>query len=212
MALAALASMASCDGNGAADTLPLLPTPAWGRPGALELRRDAGDGLLLRRREGAVYRYDPRTRTLTLADDAAWQASDRPVADCERQVPAAALRIDAASGKVATADGRALATGGTSATVMRQSPGGRYVAVVSAAGRGGSVVPFLGRGQRGPWYHDLFRLPNVERLGGSLRLPFADRTSAVVVCWSADDAYLVFADALLQGAAIVRVGPAGATL
>ena len=191
--------------------VPLLKTPAWGRPGVLQLRLDAASpgALFMRRAEGAVYRYDPQAGQLAHIDVASWEQGGAAVADCDRQYPAKSLRLDAATGTLFGSSGRIVRVGGRSAATTRQAPSGRYAAVLSDGGTRASVMPFAGQGRKGPFHHDVVTLPEGTPVGATVRLPFGSGVTAVVHCWSPDDAYVVYADALLTGVAVVPVNPSG---
>lgn len=179
-------------------TAPLLETPAWGRPGALLLRGDAdGTALLLRQVGGSAYRYLPAAKTLSPITPAQWDEGTA-IAECERQLPVAALPPHPADGGTRVLAGPELVT-------TRLAPSGRHVAVVSAAARGASVMSFVAQGHRGPFHHEVLSLPGGDAEGVALRLPFASSTSAVSVCWSADDRFVVSTDLFMSSLVVVEV-------
>jgi hypothetical protein len=212
MTIAALAMVADHAASAGSAAPRFNPTPAWGKPGALELWVDAANpgALFMQRAQDAVYRYDPQTRKVTPVDAADAQPKRAPAATCEQQYPAKALRLEPATGDLLTASSAAVSLGGRFAVATRTAPSGRYAAILSASGRGESVMPFLGRGSRGPFYHDVVTLPDGRPLSPAVRLPFPSDVTAIVFCWSPNDAYVVYADALLTGVAVVAVSTSGA--
>ena len=182
-------------------TTPLLETPAWGRPGALLLRGNAdGTALLLRQVGGSAYRYLPAAKSLSPITPAQWDHGTA-VAECERQLPVAALPPH-------PADGGRRVLAGPELVTTRLAPGGRRVAVVSAAARGASVMSFVAQGHRGPFHHEVLSWPAGAPEGVALRLPFTSTTSAVSVCWSADERFVVFTDLFMSSVVVVEVSAA----
>ena len=174
------------------DAAPVLLTPSWGRPDSPLLRATSG-ALLLRQRAGAVYRLDIAARALTLSDDAAWQAATSPVVDCAQQVPAVALRY--VDGRFELA-GKPLQLAGARATAAVASADGRMAAIVSASGAAGSVAPALGQGHRPPFYVDIIALANGRPVRAPVKLALHPRTSAVQLCFTADNSAVVAQDIL----------------
>src|SRR5918912_622814 len=135
--------------------VPLFGLDLWhdGGPlyGRLLLRREAeGSGALLVKHSDRpeVYAYDPAGRSLAPAAAGAWERATGAVADCESQFAPdpPALRIDPETHKL-RAGSREVATAGKTAVVLRASPSGRRVAVLSATGSmTEGLLPFLAGG------------------------------------------------------------------
>ena len=79
------------------------------------------------------------------------------------------------------------------------------LAVVTAASIGSSLMPFLGRGHAGPFHHQVVMADTEAPVGSEVPLPFGKRTSALLVCWSADERFVVYSDLIMSGVAIVDV-------
>lgn len=202
-------SAVACDLTAHADGVDRLPTPAWGRPGNLQLRGDSvAHGLLLRRDAGAVYRFDPVQRTLAAVDSSAWDRSSAPPTDCASQHSAPAILIDTATGK-ASLGGVPLPSAGPQVVKTVRSPGGGKALVVSAAAARASFAPALGAGHQPPFFHQVVRLDTGRGDGRAVRLPFGGRTGALMACWSADEQFAVYADLIMTSVAIVRLDAEG---
>ena len=202
-------SAVACSLTAQADSVPGLPTPAWGRPGNLQLRGDdTAGGLLLRRDAGAVYRYDPVQRTLAAVHSGAWDGSSAPPTDCASQRSAPTILIDTATGK-ASVGGLTLALAGPQAVKTVRAPGGGKALVLSAAAARGSFAPALGAGHQPPFFHQVVRLDIGRSDGRAVRLPFGGRTGALMACWSADEQFAVYADLIMTSVAIVRLDAEG---
>ena len=187
----------------------LLPTPAWGRPGRLFLRSEgAAGGLLLRRDDAAVYRYDPKQSRLGAADVSAWDQAGGALADCASQIPATAIRIDTASGR-AVLDGRTLPAAGAQVVTTLRSPSTRLAVLLSAGAARPSLLPALGAGHQAPFFHQVFALTDSRQLSPSVRLPFGGSSAGLSACWSADEQFVVYADLIMTALAIVRIDADG---
>ena len=66
-------------------------------------------------------------------------------------------------------------------------------------------MPSLGQGHQPPFYHQVFSWPEQKPLGPALTLPFEGRTSAVKVCWSADERFVVYTDLVMTSVAVIEV-------
>lgn len=204
--------LASAQVSSRADVL-LLNTPAWqGRTlqygEQLLLRRD-GQALLLKHsnRDGA-YRYDPRTRRLTLVTQQDWDRPSGPVAECNGQFPPTpqVLRIDQQSHKL-IAGTRAIPIAGNTALALTESPDHHFVAVLSTSGRPQrSLLPFLGGGgATGQRYHQVVSLPDVVVTGKTVRIPVERDESILGICWSAEQDAIVYYDILFAHVSVVEV-------
>jgi hypothetical protein len=193
-----LAVAAGCGNEAAA----LLATPAWGQPAALQLRADTKQGdLLLRQVGGPVYRLAQGVRLESVAA-LQWDSAASPVVDCEQQPLVPDLHLVAGQ---AVLRGRPLTLGGARADSAVLAPGGRVAALLSSSGQRGSVAPALGVGRTLPYFLDLIDAHSGATLAPSLKLPFAGRTSAARVCFSADAAFLIVHDLLQTGLVAVPI-------
>jgi hypothetical protein len=182
-------------------------TPAWSGvaetyPGGLHTRDD-GQALLIRRPGAAIYRFDPRRASLAPASESDWAAAGT-VSDCEAQRQMAGYRLDSRDGILRGKAG-ALAIPGFVVQTL-QSPGARYGAVLAAAGRGRSLLPFFGGGGgRGPYRHYLVSMADGAVLGGGIALQLAG--PAVRMCWSADERFVLYTDLDFGNMTVVPVPP-----
>jgi len=196
--------------------VPLLATPAWQGDAAkygeqLLLRRDprAARVLLLKRsgRDGA-YRYDGSTRTLTPVTEQDWLRAGGPIAECARQGPPSpqVLRIDQASHTL-LAGSRAVPTAGALVMALTESPGHRFVAVLSASGPAQpSLVPFLGAGgAAGQRFHQVVSLPGAAVLGNAIRVPVQRSEDVLTACWPPDEKAIVYYDLVFSHVSVVEL-------
>jgi hypothetical protein len=186
----------------------LLRTPAWApspeSPYGLMVRATPeADGFLIKREMGSdsvVYRFQAGAARLELVDAARWQAAGTPVADCEHAPVFAKFRYDIEHGTLSR-DGRALAIPGYVVS-ERRSYDGHYLAVLSGAGRGRSLMPFFGGGGgRPPYTHSLLSLPDGGVLGASVPLAFDGPNNA---CWSRDNRFVIYTNLYLTHMAVVE--------
>lgn len=195
--------------------VPLFQVRAWETPGELLLHREGEErgGLLLKHSErDPVYRYDPATRSLSLAARASWERSNEQVAECALQVSPLppGLRIEPKSDRLLTGE-REIATAGRTTLALHPSPSGKWAAVVSAeSGRSGSLLPFLGRGgASGQHYHQILSLSEGVLVGKPVRLPLGGENEVLRQCWSPDERYVVYADVLFFHLSVVSVDVSG---
>lgn len=177
--------------------------------GVLLRREAAGGGALLLKHPAreTVYRYDPAAKALGEATDAEWQRAAGPVAECGKQLLRSHpdVRIDARSHRL-MAGGREVSTAGRYAFTVIASPGGRWAAVVSAAGPevfDPLPVPFFPNdyieGQR---YLELMSLPDLVRHGEPIRISH----KTPMPFWSADDQFIVLLGAEFFHLSVVETG------
>lgn len=195
--------------------VPLFETPAWrGLPQRygeqLLLRREgAGRGALLLKhtQRDVVYRYDPEKRTLSSLGIEDWQRATGPVAECGKQfsTPQDVPRIDSATQKL-RAGVRTVKTAGRTALETTVSPSGRWVAVLSAAGRvQRPTMPFSGAGgASGRHYHEVLSLPDAAPAGHAVRIPTRRDYEIFNSCWSADEEFVVYTDTFFYTLSVVE--------
>ena len=196
--------------------VPRLRTPEWeykgfdgyGTPPLLLRRETQTGGALLLKRSGleAVYRYDPQTRTIKAVTDGEWQNAGGQIARCLDQGRAAGLHRDDREHKLFAGEREIPTAGGVAMDEVR-SPSGKWVAVHSAAGPvTKSIIPdgsYLVWGQR---YHEIMSLPDLVRVGKSIRIPANENRGTMRPCWSADEKFVVYTDDAFWMVAVVETG------
>jgi hypothetical protein len=206
-------------------TSRLFKTPAWqGVPIATHLVRGSSNETLLftvqswehlrgdSRGHGPVYEYAPQVNELHEATRETWDRATGDIVDCSSQSVGAQqlsdFRLDPKAGRLFYKGGLIL-TKGSVALAFRLSPSQEAVAVLSAKGpKIRSFMPFLGGGAsaHGQHYHEVFNLPELT-VNDELRvqLPFTTQRGAFVICWSADEQFVVYTSVLYQELCVVRV-------
>ena len=196
--------------------VPLLPTPAWqGAPAKygeqLLLRRDGQTARVLLIKHSAhdgAYRYDGSTRSLTPIAEQDWTRAAGPIAECGRQGPPSTqvLRIDPQSHRL-LAGSRELSAAGAVVLALTESPGHRFVAVLSASGPAQpSLLPFLGGGgAAGQRFHQVVSLPDAVVSGSAIRVPVQRNEDVLTGCWSADEKAIVYHDIVFAHVSVVEL-------
>ncbi len=207
----ALSSMISCSNPSKETDVPLFVTKAWRKEGKLYLRRD-GLSLLLRHSQSeVVYRYEPKLRNLSIASTEQWALVDTEITDCSAsgEPDPRIFRIESRGRKLLAGE-RQLPSSGEITLRLRQSPTGRWLAVLSADDPEGSLFPFLGSGgARGQHYHQVLRAANGSTVGESLRLAFDTHSRIFSQCWSTDEGYVVYSDYFFTQLSIVTFNEFG---
>ena len=197
--------------------VPLLQTPEWKDKrigelytGRLQLRRETETGgpLLLRRVDlEPVYRYDPQTRTLNAATDKEWLNASGPIANCMDQLAKPGrvrIRVDHGTHKLLVAE-REVSTAASIALSSLSSPGGNWVAVLSATG---PIVPPLtllsGDRVLGRRYHEVKSVPDAVSAGNSIQIPVVNTVTTLQLCWSADEKFVVYIDGSFSSLVVVE--------
>lgn len=182
-----------------------LNTNAWRTRGELSMRREndgSTGGLLLKHSVApTIYRYEPADHALRTVDFAEWQSSTSPIASCVEQFSPDPRRLKInsdAEGKLVDASGRAIPTAGTFATMLLASPDHKRAAVLSANGpKSHSLLPFLGGPQPlGQRYHQVISTDDFKWAGTAVALPVEDQSDLLTPCWTADEKYVVYYDAV----------------
>ena len=195
--------------------IPLLKTSAWqGRMpeygDQIMLRRETKDGgalLLKHSKRETVYRYDPAAAGLTTISEQTWNAASGPIAECAKQFPPPAhvLSIDKASNRL-IAGNRTINTTGRTVLKLAESPGKRWVAVLSASGpMKPSLIPFSGgSAASGEHYHQVFSLPDAVPVGAAVQLPMERDSDLLIPCWSADENTVIYHEILFAYLSVVE--------
>ena len=194
--------------------VPLLTTPRWQGEALkygeqLLLRRDTpANALLLKHsaRDGA-YRYDGRSRNVTPVSEQEWTRAGGAAAECGKQVPPPpqVLRIDTQTHRL-MAGLRVIPTAGPTVLALTESPGHRYVAVLSTSGAAKpSLLPFLGAGAEGQRFHQLVSLPEAAVVGNAIRIPVNRGEDVLAACWSSDEKAVVYYDVLFAHFSVVEL-------
>ena len=192
--------------------VPLQKTPAWEFQylnefkHQLMLRRetDAGGALLIKRTDlETVYRYDPQTRRIGPVSDAQWQSSTGPITNCSDY----STRKPVSEGPMITIDvrehklligkpdaWRKVPTAGGYPLAFKESPSGRWVAVLSATGP--AIRPLLPGVGAGDWilgqrYHEIISIADATPGESAIKFPVDDTADFFHMCWSADEEFVV---------------------
>jgi hypothetical protein len=171
--------------------VPQQKTPAWWLKDLnqyeykLLLRREteAGGALLVKRTDlETIYRYDPQTRLIGPVTDSQWQNSAGPITNCfdystrNRDPDGPSITINEPEHKLLIGKRgawRELRTAGGYPLADRESPSGRWVAVLSGTGPAiPPILPFLGGdwilGQR---YHEIMSIADAAPVGKAIKFP-----------------------------------------
>jgi hypothetical protein len=171
----------------------------------------SADGLLLKHSgRDIIYRYDPAARELHTVALAEWRSATSPIANCVEQFSPNPRKLEIsadAEAKLMDGSGRSIATAGTFTENVTVSPDGKRVAVLSANGpKSVSLLPFLGGpmplGQR---YHQVISMDDFKWVGTAVALPVQEKSDLLTPCWTADEKYVVYTDALFYFALVVPV-------
>ena len=191
--------------------VPQQKTPAWEFKDRNEykhelmLRREteAGGALLIKRTDlETVYRYDPETRRISAVSDSQWQESTGTITNCFNYF----TRKPVSNGPSITVNEpehklligkpgawRELPTAGGYPLDHKESPSGRWVAVLSATGPAiPSPLPIIGAdlilGQR---YHEIMLIADGTPVGRAIKFPVNSTKDFFHMCWSADEEFVV---------------------
>jgi hypothetical protein len=86
-------------------------------------------------------------------------------------------------------DGKEVETAAWGTLRVYLSPSEKFLSVVSAAGRRPFALwPGSSSNPRGPYYHQVFRLPSLEQVGPTVLIPDLNRHS---VCWMPDERFII---------------------
>ena len=217
--------------------VPFLRTPGWlprtaiypgpssggDGPGVVLKRERAMAGALLFKHDllPAVWRYDPQDRTLDAASDADWRNARGEPRNCSAP-PWGALplsmhpktdRLILGIVRFGSADqGFDLVPFvGDGILDLRAAPSETMAAVHSADGpRGDPGISFFAVNWQGHFmgqhYHQIFSLPDGRPLGKPLRIPVRLYKT---ICWSADEAFVVYINEDLTNVVVVHVSEQG---
>ena len=195
----------------------LFETKEWiglvgGYPGGISLRitSDNNENLLLKHNnKDIVYRYDPATKQLQLVNVETWANSTGEIIDCNSQVGKEPwrIRIDRETNKLLVDNIEMKNIKGSIHLRYQFASRSDKLAVLSASGKkSSSLMPFLGEGgASGIHYSQVFSFPELVPIGSSVELPFTTEKVAFSSCWSANEKFIVYFDALNSKLAIVAV-------
>ena len=191
--------------------VPQQKTPAWAFKGNNEYKRElmlrreteTGGALLIKRTDlEIVYRYDPQTRRIGPVSDSQWQNSTGPITNCfdyftrNRVSDGPILTINEPAHKLLIGKPgawRELPTAGGYPLALRESPSGRWVAVLS--GTGPAIPPLLpllgGHWILGQRYHEIMSIADASPVGKAIKFPVDDTKDFFHMCWSADEEFVV---------------------
>jgi len=191
--------------------VPKQKTPAWGFKDLNDykhefmLRREteAGGALLIKRPDfETVYRYDPQTRRIGPVSDSEWLNSTGPITnsfDYFTRKPvsdAPSITTNEPEHKLLIGKPgawRELPTAGGYPLAHKESPSGRWVAVLS--GRGPAIPPLLpligGYWILGQRYHEIMSTSDGTPVGKAIKFPVDDTKAFFHMCWSADEEFVV---------------------
>lgn len=185
-------------------------------------RIEAGALLLKHNLLPAVWRYDPQDRTLDAASDADWRNARGEPRNC-----GAPPWIASPLGRHPKTDHLILGNifyskgaykgfdlvpfVGAGILDLRAAPSETMAAVHSADGpRGDPGIPFFAVNWQGHFmgqhYHQIFSLPDGRPLGKPLRIPVRLYKT---ICWSADEAFVVYINEDLTNVVVVHVSEQG---
>jgi len=108
----------------------------------------------------SIYRYDLRTRNLSLVQSGQWNHAGGPIVNCSQPVSASKLSIDLTTPESSRmyVEKREVPTAGRVALEYAASPSGRWLAVLSAPGPAQKVgVALMSTRVEGPRYPRFFR-------------------------------------------------------
>jgi hypothetical protein len=186
----------------------------WGSEATLELRQDAGGGILfapgtryvdppLGAAREDVYRLDRTGLELTPLGSPAWNAAPGEVLPCDRAGLVTGVGLD--SGELRF-EGRSVPVPGR-VLQARISPDGRVVAALSARGvpiPAVRLIPTLGRSAVLGWrYHHFLAFPSGKEIGSPVSLGFG--IADPMLCWSPRGDMVIYFDHAFTEVALVRV-------
>ena len=191
--------------------VPQQKTPAWAFKGNNEYKRElmlrreteTGGALLIKRTDlEIVYRYDPQRRRIAPVSDSQWQHSTGPITNCfdyfnrNRVSDGPILTINEPAHKLLIGKPgawRELPTAGGYPLALRESPSGRWGAVLS--GTGPAIPPLLpllgGHWILGQRYHEIMSIADASPVGKAIKFPVDDTKDFFHMCWSADEEFVV---------------------
>lgn len=193
----------------------LLETKEWaglvgGYPGGISLRitSDNNENLLLKHNnKDTVYRYDSAIKQLQLVNAETWANATSEIIDCNSQVGKEPwrIRIDRKTNKLFVNNSEVKNIKGPIHLRYQFSSRSDKLAVLSASGKkSSSLMPLLGEGgASGIHYNQVFSFPELVPIGSAVELPFTTEKVAFSSCWSSDDKFIVYRDALDSMLAIV---------
>jgi hypothetical protein len=191
----------------------LLATERWiglaGYPGGISLRTASGDLLLKHNNAEVVYAFsqaDNRLRSVRVDD---WNNASGEVVDCNRQVQKGSvrIRIDRETNKLIVNEKVVNGIRGNVHLRYQFTSEGDRFAILSAGGtRASSLLPFLGQGgASGTHYNQIFSYPGLAPIGPTVELPFTTERVTFRSCWSADERFIVYSDAIDSQLSVVIV-------
>ena len=209
-----LGALLSLTATACANGSPKVPadavaTPEWAAPGELSVRSDpGGKGLLLRHSASPQIVLATGSGTAEKVTSAAWERADTPVAACAEQSapPLEQMWIEPHSQRLLAGD-EEVPLAAPIAVAVGLSPSGDRVAALSAQGPPRrSLLPFVGGGGgKGGHFHQLLRATDARPLTAAQPVAVAPVTGPIGVCWSADERFVVYHDALFTHFSIVRI-------
>jgi hypothetical protein len=147
----------------------------------------------------AVYEYSMISHSLVLVDSALWDRLENVVS--EGSAPFVTRPFALKSGTLKYNE-RRVRTKGWTVVAAAMSLSRRHVAVVSATGPSGGLIPFLSAGIWGPHFVQVFRSSDGAAEGPAILLP---RGVGDVPHWDPDDTMLVFCSEDRTKIAVVEV-------
>jgi hypothetical protein len=192
----------------------LFTTESWvgieGYPGGISLRTTSNVDLLLKHNNAdIIYRYDPRAKQFSLVDSENWSNASGEIVDCNTQVGKEPWRIniDRETNKLMVDDKEVKGVRGQVHLRYQFNSRSDKIAVLSASGRkSSSLLPFLGEGgASGIHYNQIFSFPEMSSIHSMVGLPFTTEKINYRSCWSADEKYIVYSDALDSQLSVVTV-------
>jgi hypothetical protein len=156
-----------------------------------------------------VYRFTPTAKSLTQAEEGAWQRASGTVIDCGLpSIPRSPFRVDYRTDALKYG-GAVVPTRGRAVQSVEDSPDGRWAAVLSVDGtRFPTLMPFLGRGRvEGIRYHQVFSVANGTQVGETVALPFDSTFDTFGACWAPDSRYVVYPETSFRFLAILEGPP-----
>ncbi len=181
-----------------------FPTTAWrDLPGYYAIyaryeRPEGGDFLIRPEMDNGgqgktftIYRYLAEARRFEPAPFESWERAGAPQRRCkdlEVSSRSPRIRIDYKDLRLFV-DGKEIETAAWATLRVYLSPSEKFLSVVSAAGRRPFALwPGSSSKPRGPYYHQVFRLPSLEQVGPTVLIPDENRYS---VCWMPDERFII---------------------
>ncbi|TSC75301.1 MAG: hypothetical protein G01um101430_508 [Parcubacteria group bacterium Gr01-1014_30] len=192
----------------------LFKTEAWlgldGYPGGISLRTTSDADLLLKHNNAdIVYRYSTRDNQFSLVNLEIWSNATGETVDCNTQVEKEPwrIKIDRETNKLLVDDKEVKGIKGQVHLRYQFTSRGDKFAVLSAGGKkASSLLPFLGEGgASGAHYNQVFSFPDLTSMYSVTELPFTTEKITYRSCWSFDESYIVYSDALDSRLAIIVV-------